>query len=350
MPRIAFATLLFLCSTLLAAQTYTFDDDTQGWDTNADGSSPVWEPTGGNPGGWISAFDISTGGTWHWIAPPEVLGNACGSYGLKLSFDLKTSQQVTNNSKADVILVSNGMELVYNLEYDPYTFWTPYEVVLKEDAGWRIATVFGGVPTKEQFMEVLQNLEALRIRGEYLQQAEDYGGLDNVKLGTTTFEFDLDKNDSTTPLNSKNFVNDTSCTDLARICDEDLRSSPSTRSWCSSLRRPMVRQSGWNILLRVRHLLVVRWSWAAVRAVLRCAVRARRWPRPTAMFCNRSFTEIVRPGLRPLCVRFGWRYSRLAARWGKVMLMCRCSRPPMRVKMAQRIFAPTIPRATSLIL
>ncbi len=216
------ALLLLLCNPVLA-QTYTFDNDTQGWGTNADGSPPIWEATGGNPGGWISAYDISTGGTWHWIAPAEVLGNACGAYGLELSFDLKTSQQVTNTAKADVVLVGDGIEIVYNLEYDPYTFWTPFEVVLKEDAGWRVGTVFGSVPTKEQFIAVLQNLEELRIRGEYLQQAVDYGGLDNVVLGTTTFEFDLDKNDSTTPPNSKNYVNDTSCTDVAHICDLDLR-------------------------------------------------------------------------------------------------------------------------------
>ena len=158
LKHLVFAFGLLLASvTPLAAQTFTFDKDTEGWSTNADGSDPVWEPTGGNPGGWISAFDISTGGTWHWIAPPTVLGNACASYGLKLSFDIKTSQQVTNNTKPDVVLKGNGIELVFNTPYDPLTFWTNYEVVLKEDAGWRIGTVNGSIPTKQQFIDRLKH-------------------------------------------------------------------------------------------------------------------------------------------------------------------------------------------------
>lgn len=205
------------------AQNFTFDTDTEGWTTNADGSDPIWESTGGNPGGWISAFDISTGGTWHWVAPPVVLGNACGAYGLKLSFDIKTSQQVTNNTKADIILQGDGLTIVYNLEYDPLTVWTNFSVIMKEDAGWRMNNVNGPIPTKAQFVGVLQNLSSLQIRGEYLQQAEDYGGLDNVILGQTAFGFDLDENDSTTPPNSKNFVQDSSCSDGSKICDLDLQ-------------------------------------------------------------------------------------------------------------------------------
>ena len=214
--------LLLFAAIQLSAQTFTFDTDTEGWTTNADGSAAVWEPFGGNPGGYISAFDISTGGTWHWVAPSFMLGNVCGAYGLTLSFDLFTSVQQTNNTKPDVILSGNGMILVFNTAFDPNTFWTNYDVTMKEDAGWRIGAVNGPIPTKQQFVDVLLNLDGLQIRGEYLQNNIDNGGLDNVVLSSTSFELDLDKNDSTTPPGSKDFVNDTSCTDGATMCDVDL--------------------------------------------------------------------------------------------------------------------------------
>lgn len=206
---------------LLPAQSSTFDTGTENWSTNADGSPPVWMETGGNPGGWLSAYDISTGGTWHWVAPPLFLGNVCGSYGLTLSFDLKTSESQNNTTKPDVILVGDNMNLVYNTAFDPNTFWTNYEVVLKEDAGWKINTVSGPVPTKAQFAAVLSSLGGLQIRGEFLQSAEDQGGLDNVVLKTTTFDFDLDDNDSTTPPNATDFRTDTICYDNIPVADLD---------------------------------------------------------------------------------------------------------------------------------
>lgn len=213
--------LLLISNTCALAQSSTFDTDTEDWGTNADGSIPVWQATGGNPGGWISATDISTGGTWHWVAPPQFLGNVCGSYGLTLSFDLKTSDSQNNNTKPDVILNGDNMDLVYNTAFDPNTFWTNYKVVLKEDAGWRINSLGGAIPTKAQFVAVLSSLAGLQIRGEFLQSAIDDGGLDNVVLETTSFKFDLDENDSTTPPGVDDFRADSSCTDNLPVADLD---------------------------------------------------------------------------------------------------------------------------------
>jgi gliding motility-associated-like protein len=205
------------------AQSSTFDTNTEGWTTDSDGSDPVWVSTGGNPDGHITAFDISTGGTWHWVAPPAFIGNLCASYGRTLSYDIWTSQQQNSATRADVIISGNNMELVYKFPFNPTTFWTTFSVVLKEDAGWRINSTSGLTPTREQFIEVLTTVSQFRIRGEYLQSAVDDGALDNVLLSSASFAFDLDDNDSTTPAGSFDFRADSSCTDGFPIADLDLR-------------------------------------------------------------------------------------------------------------------------------
>jgi gliding motility-associated-like protein len=220
--RSCFLLALLALSHLLPAQNFTFDTSTEGWTTNSDGSAPVWEATGGNPGGWISAFDISTGGTWHWVAPPIVLGNVCSAYGALFQFDLKTSENQNNNSKPDVILLSDNFNLVFNTPSDPNPTWTHYEVTLREDAGWRINTVNGQVPTKAQFLQVLTNLTGLQIRGEYISSSEDEGGLDNVLIQYKSLNFDLDENDSTTPLDVLDFRSDTLCGGSSLLVDNDL--------------------------------------------------------------------------------------------------------------------------------
>lgn len=137
--------------------------------------------SGGHPGGMISAVDDADK-TWYFGAPARYLGNAKDLYGGVLRFDLKVTELTDAFSYIDVQLASGNLSLVYDCSPDPSTAWTTYEVPFAE-TGWKVDNLAGAAATKEQFQQVLANITALRIRGEY-NTGEDTGMLDNVYLGT----------------------------------------------------------------------------------------------------------------------------------------------------------------------
>lgn len=215
--------LLLLLPFFLSAQESRFDTGDEGWRAIGDpvNTIPTWFPTGGNPGGWLRTIDASTGGTWQWAAPVQFLGNKCTAYGNFLRFDLTASEFNTSTNRPDVTLVSGNLQLVFNTSDDPATTWTHYDVPLHENAGWRVGNLNGPAPNAAQFRSVLSNLTALRIRGEYLSLGDDEGGLDNVVL-ESTFAFDLDANDSTTPAVALDFRADSLCGGDSPIADTDV--------------------------------------------------------------------------------------------------------------------------------
>ena len=187
------------CLGLLAGQAYsapgqissTFDADKEGWTTVGMTFAPEHRSTGGNPGGYIWAQDetVNIGGdVWYWQAPVKYHGNLAWSYGGTLSFDLWQSDTSSPHWEefADVILVGEGLTLVYDTGYHPGTTWTSYTVLLDNSSGWFVGdlsqpTVYGPVATETEIKQVLSNVVDLRIRGEY-RWGEDNGGMDNVTL------------------------------------------------------------------------------------------------------------------------------------------------------------------------
>jgi gliding motility-associated-like protein len=218
--------LAFLPALLLPALFYAqqsrFDAGDEGWRAIGDPVNPIptWFATGGNPGGWVRSIDASTGGTWQWSAPAQFLGNKCTAYGNFLRFDLTASASNNNPTRPDVTLISGNLQLVFNTPDDPGATWTHYDVLLRENAGWRVGSLNGQAPSQAQFRTVLSNLTGLRIRGEYLSSGDDEGGLDNVIL-ENIFTFDLDANDSTTPAGSVDFLPDTLCGGESPVADTD---------------------------------------------------------------------------------------------------------------------------------
>ncbi len=217
---------LFLNGFSAVAQRSIFDTDNEGWSAVGDPAStvPVWVPNGGNPGGHIRVTDAATGDLWYFSAPPKFRGNKCGAYGRYLRWDQyasDTSQINPVGGRPDVVLIGGGLTLVYDFAYSPQKAWTPFEVLLREDAGWRLNSLNGPVPTGAEFRAVLANLTALRIRGEYFT-GPDFGGLDNVVL-EDSFGLDLDADDSS-GVGDDGFAADTLCAPpyASPIADEDV--------------------------------------------------------------------------------------------------------------------------------
>ncbi len=158
----------------------TFDADDEGWTVLGDADPPVWQPTGGNPAGFIAARDRAEGESWFWIAPAKFRGNMAGAYGRWPMFDLRQDRLTENYATDDVVLVGGGLTLSYNLPTDPSTAWTPYRVAL-EESGW-VNAATGSAATRQEMQSALASLTELRIRGEFFR-GTDEGDLDNVTFG-----------------------------------------------------------------------------------------------------------------------------------------------------------------------
>ncbi|MBI3977459.1 MAG: hypothetical protein HY331_04660 [Chloroflexi bacterium] len=161
----------------------TFDADSEGWaivgDAQGGSGRPDHHLVGGNPGGYISASDDVSGGTWYFRAPQQFHGDFSGAYGYALTFDLRQSALDEQFVAPDVMLSGGGLTLVHNAGRNPGLLWTSYSVPLSED-GWRHQVT--GLPVdREGMLRVLSSVTDLRIRGEY-RTGSDTGSLDNVVI------------------------------------------------------------------------------------------------------------------------------------------------------------------------
>jgi hypothetical protein len=164
----------------------TFDTNTEGWTTDADATcrpTPCYAATGGNPGGYIYTDDSLAGTKFYFNAPSKFLGNASAAYQENLTFDMKQDlRDVEETNDADVILVGNGLTLVFDTPKNPPRLWATYTVPLNETAGWRKNSITGPRPTAAEMRGVLSKLTSLRIRGDYIF-GQATAMLDNVVLG-----------------------------------------------------------------------------------------------------------------------------------------------------------------------
>ena len=221
--RFYYVLILFLISFSVGAQQSSFDTDNEDWGADGDplGTVAGWAPSGGAPGGHIRVTDAATGGTWYFVAPAKFRGNKCGAYDRMFSYDQftsDTSNQILQGDRADVEIWGNGLKLMFDNAENPGLNWTHYQMLLREDAGWRLNALNGPAPTEAEFRLVLSNITRLRIKGEY-RPASDFGGLDNVIL-QNNFDFDLDGDDSS-GASGGDFASDTLCTPEGPVADSD---------------------------------------------------------------------------------------------------------------------------------
>lgn len=257
--RLYFLTLCFFAFRA-NAQLCTFDFGNEGWSADGDAvnQAAVFQASGGNPGGYILGTDLSTGGTWYFVASDKFHGIKCDAYGRFLRYDQYVSSNAAPNNKPDIELKGGGITLVFDNPVLPGVAWTHYDVLLREDAGWHINTLTGATPTQAQFRAVLANVSSLKIRGEYFSQAEDHGGLDNVNLESDfQFEFDLDGDDSSGAING-DFQSPATCAATGLITDNDLNLTTNARvdsitlqiSGGSALESLLLNSVSGNITLR----------------------------------------------------------------------------------------------------
>jgi hypothetical protein len=160
---------------------FDFTASPQEWGISGDTGAvaPVFQPSGGGPGGYISHVDEAVGETWYFRAPDSVLRQLAAAENGTLSYSLKQSSDDTGFLDDDVIIAGPAGRLSYRFGTSPSTAWTPFSVKLTAAAGWRWN--WNARATQEQIHRVLANATSLEIRGEYYT-GPDEGGLDTVVL------------------------------------------------------------------------------------------------------------------------------------------------------------------------
>lgn len=181
----------------------TFDTDADGWQfidvpgnaaqtpnfvTLLGGPSAVnYVASGGNPGGYISAQDPSNN-TFFFTAPGKFLGDQAAMYGGVLKYDIKLDPATPQwTGDPDVVLISDSGVLVYDIGTEPGATFSN-RVVPWSEAGWRVGSLGGAQVSQALFQNVIGNLGALLIAGEFVASTPgvpasfEVASLDNVIL------------------------------------------------------------------------------------------------------------------------------------------------------------------------
>jgi hypothetical protein len=159
---------------------HDFSTSAQGWMIASDTGvvDPLFEPRGGDPGGYISAKDEEGGETWYYRAPAGVLALlAAAEYGA-ITYSVRQSEVEPGFPDDDVVIVGTAGRLSYRFDHAPGTNWTRFSAPLSA-AGWRWN--WNMPATQDQMRSVLTNPIRLEIRGEY-RTGTDVGGLDAFAL------------------------------------------------------------------------------------------------------------------------------------------------------------------------
>jgi hypothetical protein len=160
----------------------TFDNDIDGWRVIGDVDSlPIFNVIGGNPGGYISAIDKGKGLTWKWVAPQKFRGNLSVFYNGFLKFDLKQNYLTRQFEEEDIVISNLNKRLVYTFNYHPDTSWTAFSISLNESSNWFVGSINGLKANYNDFIDILNNVDSIIIRGEFSEDW-DIGGLDNFVI------------------------------------------------------------------------------------------------------------------------------------------------------------------------
>ena len=155
-----------------------FDTDAEGWMTNEDGSTPVEY----FDEGYVCGTDQDFIDAWYFSAGENWLGDQSAAYGGALTYELNQSATdgIQNTVPYNVVLVGSEATLQYRAVGNPGTDFTRYVVPLVEVEGWQVAGR-DEIPTQAEMREVLSDLQALRIIGEF-RGDEDTGCLNEAAL------------------------------------------------------------------------------------------------------------------------------------------------------------------------
>lgn len=189
------AVALLLLSLQAHAQSWSFDSSAEGWqihDISGNGdysltslpntlTAPTFSASGGNPNGFISGIDPSSG-TFFFQSP--VLGNYSSYAGGTLSFSLKTTfpqdyPSWTNDSL--IVLHGGSLTLVQSFSYPVLGEWNNYSLSLAASS-FRYNNLGGATVSEADFNTALTSLNVLLISAEYAN-----GVIENTSLDAVAF-------------------------------------------------------------------------------------------------------------------------------------------------------------------
>lgn len=180
---IALGTLSLAANAVTIASS-SFSDGTEGW-LAINGSAPAtFVASGGDPGGYIYGRDVGAGVVWMFSAPSSFLGDLSSALGGTLSFSLATFSNGSPQSASlpDVKFIGPTTSLVAKISSTPGPVWTRYSVTITP-GDWRLENMQGAVATQADFVSVLSQVSALRIRGDFTTSTE-VTWLDSVVLAS----------------------------------------------------------------------------------------------------------------------------------------------------------------------
>ena len=171
----------------------TFDSNSEGWSvvsfvnlttndfTVLSTTNPIFNPSGGNPGGFISTTDPDNG-DFTFSAPASFLGKDSTATGI--SYDLSYPRGAIDYQTTDLMLVGNGLRLLFKSNPDivPGPSFMPITIGFRASSSWHVGTNNGPLATAADFQSVLGELTGIFIRGEYSTGLVEAPGLDNVRL------------------------------------------------------------------------------------------------------------------------------------------------------------------------
>ncbi len=174
----------------------SFDGGDEGWivsdginqaEESASGA-PVFYPTDGNGGGFISA-PIDWGTQSFLVAPAPFLGNQADKFGGTIEVDRRhidprfSVDPLQIDYDVDVTMSGAGMTLAIGLDPVSLDEWESFSVSLDEAGGWfHLDTNVAA--TDAEIMAVLGDLNDLRVRGNINDRVNSIG-VDNVMLVPT---------------------------------------------------------------------------------------------------------------------------------------------------------------------
>ncbi len=187
--------LALILQPVQASVTSSFDVDSENWQivSFADFSQndyrivgqyqPSFMAGGGNPGNYRAANDPDAG-DFTFSAPAAYLGGQSAATGL--SYDLTYRNGDVNWQTTDVMLVGNGLRLLWKRNPDivPDNGWTHISLSFAPSSEWRLDTSTGGFASENDFRNVLSDLSGLYIHGEFTNGIVETAGIDNVVLQT----------------------------------------------------------------------------------------------------------------------------------------------------------------------
>lgn len=172
----------------------TFDNGDEGWrlDNNASGKVPIYYPSNGNPGGYLSSLDLEGNLMRHWVAPPKFLGNQYTTGCPKLlQFDLRQNRTDYQVDSPDVLIYGSGITIICRLPKNPDIIWTHYSIPVDASYTWLLNSFTGNRANQSTINTVLSNITSLRIRGEFCLKT-DVGDIDNVWFGSDYYRRTID--------------------------------------------------------------------------------------------------------------------------------------------------------------